>query len=258
LYSQEGHDLRNIILIFKREIISYLKTPSFTVLAALFALIAAAAAAAGAIVFGRVPAILQDKNAAATIIPIAGLFTYFLPLSIILSFIWAFAGIPLIKEKTGGVINSLLAAKIKPKEILFAKSLAIFIPAYVLSLVYALTVLFVLNYLWTLPIAGFSIMSLPAMLTGLIINPLLFFALLMIVILLSLAKDPETGIAPSFIVGFGLIIGVLVAVLTGYVSAASWQFFFYNLAGAIVLWVVAISLGRILTNEMILQSSVML
>jgi hypothetical protein len=60
---------------------------------------------------------------------------------------------------------------------------------------------------------------------------------------------------PSFLVGFGLIIGIPLGVATGVIDLASWSFTLWYLAGAIVIWAVVGYLSRLLTKENIVLSS---
>jgi hypothetical protein len=93
------------------------------------------------------------------------------------------------------------------------------------------------------------------MLTGFIINPLLFFGLLSFILLFSLANNPDIAIMPSFLVGFGLMIGIPVGVAIGAIDLASWSFTLWYLAGAAIVWIVVGCLSRLLTREQIVLSS---
>ena len=186
---------------------------------------------------------------------IMGLIVYFIPLFVLISFIWAFASLPITKEKVNGNIESLLVTPLSPKAIWMGKGLAIFLPGFVIAVVSTLVVVLAVNFAAIIPATGIFFLPAPVLLTGFLFNPLLFFGLLSFIVLFSLVSNPETAIAPSFLLGFGLMIGVPLGVATGAINLASWSFSLWYLAGAIVTWAVVCYLSRLLTKENIVLSS---
>ena len=186
---------------------------------------------------------------------IMGLISYFFPLFILMTFIWSFANFPIIKEKVNGNIESLLATTLSPKEIFIGKSLAIFLPGFIISTVSTVTVLLSVNLIAIRPVTGSFFLPVPLLLTSLVINPLLLLGLLLFIVLYSLAKNPDIAIAPSFIVGFGLMMGIPLGVATGVMNLASWSFCLWYLAGTAAFWLVVLFFFRLLTKENIILSS---
>jgi ABC-type transport system involved in multi-copper enzyme maturation permease subunit len=186
---------------------------------------------------------------------IMGLVIYFLPFSVLISFIWAFASLPITIEKVNGNIESLLATPLSPKAIWMGKGLAIFLPGFVISIVSTLIVLLAVNFAAIIPATGDFFLPAPVLLTGLLFNPLLFFGLLSFIVLFSLANNPDIAIMPSFLLGFGLMIGIPVGIAIGAIDLASWSFALWYLAGTIVVWAVVGYLSRLLTKEQIVLSS---
>jgi len=186
---------------------------------------------------------------------IMGLIVYFIPLFVLISFIWAFASLPITKEKVNGNIESLLVTPLSPKAIWMGKGLAIFLPGFIIAVVSTLVVVLAVNFAAIMPATGNFFLPAPVLLTGFLFNPLLFFGLLSFIVLFSLVSNPETAIAPSFLLGFGLMIGVPLGVATGAINLASWSFSLWYLAGAIVIWAVVCYLSRLLTKENIVLSS---
>ena len=229
------------------------KTRSFLVLCIVSAVITAAAVISLALVLTGVEWLLEEA-ARPLLMLITGLVTYFLPLFILLAFIWVFSSLPVIKEKTNGNITSLLVTPLSPKEIWIGKSLAIFLPGYVISLISMFIIMLVVNIIMVFHTRGDHLLSVPMLLTGLIVNPLLFFGLLLFIILFSLANSPDIAIAPSFILGFGLMLGIPLGVATGFIDLASWTFFYWYLAGTIIVVIAVFILSRMLTNEKIVLS----
>lgn len=185
---------------------------------------------------------------------IIGLVAYFIPLFVLLAFIWAFASLPVVKEKVNGNIECLLATPLGPKELWMGKCLAILLPGYTISAIATLIVVLAINLAIIIPATGDFLLPVPVLLTGFVINPLLFFGLLSFIVLFSLAKDPDIGIAPSFIIGFGLMIGIPVGVATGAVNLASWNFLLWYLVSTFIIWAVVGYLSRILSKENIVLS----
>ena len=142
-----------------------------------------------------------------------------------MAFIWAFSGLPIVREKVNGNITSLIATTLTPKEIWLGKSLAIFIPGYVISVISTMIVLSVINLSVTVPATGNFLLPLPLFLVSLIWNPLLLLALLLFIILFSLAKNPDIAIAPSFLLGFGLMMGIPLGMAMGKINLVSWSFY---------------------------------
>jgi len=186
---------------------------------------------------------------------ITSLVVYFLPFSILIAFIWASASLPLTKEKVNGIIESLLATPLTPQSIWAGKSLAVFLPGYALSVVATFIILLAANLGVIVPATGNFVFPVPAIITGLIINPLLFFGLLSFIILFSLANNPDVAIAPSFLVGFGLIIGIPLGIATGFINLASWSFALWYLAATLIAGAIVAFLSRLLTKENIVLSS---
>jgi len=246
--------LRKTLIIFHRDFKELRQTRSFLILSIISAAITVAAVAALAITMTGIEWLLEE-TARPMLTLIIGLIVYFLPLFIILSFIWAFSSLPVIKEKANGNITSLLVTPISPKEIWIGKSLAIFLPGYVISIVSIFVVLLTVNIVIVNQSQGTVIINAPLLLTGLFVNPLLFFGLLLFIILFSLANNPDIAIAPSFILGFGLMLGIPLGVATGFIDLASWSFFFWYLACTIIVLIVVFFLSRMLTRENIVLSS---
>ncbi len=245
--------MKRAFIILQRDFRELRKTRSFLVLCIVSAAITAGAVISLVLVLTGVEWLLEG-TARPLLMLIIGLVTYFLPLSIILAFIWAFSSLPVIKEKANGNITSLLVTPLSPKEIWMGKSLAIFLPGYVISLVSVFIIILAVNLIMTFYTGGDYLLSTPMLLTGLVVNPLLFFALLLFIILFSLANSPDIAIAPSFILGFGLMLGIPLGVATGAIDLASWTFFYWYLAGTIIVLIVVLILSRMLTNEKIVLS----
>ena len=165
------------------------------------------------------------------------------------------ASLPVTKEKVNGNIESLLATPLSPKAIWMGKCLAIFLPAFVICIVSTLVIVLAVNFVAIVPATGTLFLPAPVLLTGFLFNPLLFFGLLSFIILFSLANNPDIAIMPSFLVGFGLMIGIPVAVAIRAIDLASWSFALWYLVGAVVIWAVVCYLSRLLTKEQIVLSS---
>lgn len=247
--------MRRMSIVFNRDLREHRQTGAFLIIVIVFAVITIIAAVVTNIVLSR-QEWLQIKTAARPMLElIIGLIAYFLPLSILMTFIWVFSSLPIIKEKVNGNVASLLATTLTPKEIWMGKSLAIFLPGFAISVVSTLIVLLTVNFITIEPATGNLFLPVPLLLTSLLINPLLFLGLLLFIVLFSLANNPDIAIAPSFLVGFGLMTGIPLGVATGVINLTSWSFSLWYLAGTVVIWAVVCFLSRLLTKENIVLSS---
>jgi ABC-type Na+ efflux pump permease subunit len=183
------------------------------------------------------------------------LVAYFLPLLVLIAFIWTFASLPIIKEKINGNIECLLATPLNPRALWAGKSLAIFLPGFGISVIATLLVVLAVNLTVINPVAGYFVLPAPIMITSFIVNPLLFFGLLAFIVLFSLASNPDIAIAPSFIIGFGLMMGLPIGIATGAINLASWTFTLWYLAGTVIAWAVVGYFSRLLSKENIVLSS---
>jgi ABC-type transport system involved in multi-copper enzyme maturation permease subunit len=246
--------LRRAGIVFIRDFRELSKTGAFIALILIFMTITIAAAVILNVVLGR-QEWLKTMAAEYILELIMGLIFYFLPLFILVSFIWAFANFPIVKEKVNGNIASLMVTPLTPGEILMGKSLSIFLPGFAISIISTLIVLLSVNFVTIRPVTGDFFLPAPMLVTNFVINPLLFFGLLIFTVLFSLANNPDVAIAPSFVVGFGLMTGIPIGVATGAINLTSWSFSLWYLAGAAVIWIVVLALSRLLTKENIILSS---
>jgi ABC-2 type transport system permease protein len=241
-------------IVLRRDFNELRQTNAFRILVITSAVIAIGIAVGTSIALSKVEW-LGLEAAKSMLDLIMGLIIYFLPFSILISFIWAFASMPITKEKVNGNIESLLATPLSPRAIWMGKCLAIFLPGFVISVIFTLIVLLAVNFAAIIPAISVFFLPVPVLLTGLLFNPLLFFGLLSFIVLFSLANNPDIAIMPSFLLGFGLMIGMPVGIAIGAIDLASWSFTLWYLAGTIVAWAVIGYLSRLLTKEQIVLSS---
>ena len=246
--------MRRISIVFHRDFRELRRTGAFLIISILFAIITIAGCLIIIIVLSRQEWL--GKVAAEHVFEmIISAVAYFLPLSVLMTFIWAFANLTIIKEKADGNVESLLATPLSPKEIWIGKSMAIFLPGFAISVVSTLIILLAVNFIVIVPSTGSFVLPLPLILVSFLINPMLFLALLLFIVLFSLANNPDIAIAPSFLIGFGLMIGIPLGMATGVINLVSWPFLFWCLGAAIIFWAIDIGLYRLLTKEKIVLSN---
>ena len=243
-----------MLLVLRRDFHEMRATAAFRIMIAIVAVITVGASVAISIAL-RLQSWYGVPEAAPVLDLIVGLIVYFLPLFVLIAFIWAFASLPVINEKVNGNIECLLATPLGPKTLWMGKGLAVFLPSYVISIITSGIVLLAVNLAVVLPGWDMFVLPGPALVNGLIINPLLFFGLLPFILLFSLANNPDIAIAPSFLIGFGLMIGVPVGLMTGTIDISSWSFALWYLVGTVVAWAVCLYLARLLTRQNIVISS---
>lgn len=246
--------MRTMSIIIRRDFREFRQTNAFRIMTIVTAAVTVAAVVGISIALGR-QAWLGEEAASPLLELIISLIAYFLPLLVLMAFIWAFASLPIIREKINGTIECLLATPINPGALWMGKSLAIFLPGFGISVILTLIVVLGVNLIAVNPATGHFVLPAPALVAGFIINPLLFFGLLAFIVLFSLANNPDIAIAPSFIVGFGLMMGLPIGIATGAINLASWTFALWYLAGTVIVWAVIGYLSRLLTRQNIVLSS---
>jgi ABC-2 type transport system permease protein len=184
-----------------------------------------------------------------------GLAVNYAPLIVLFACIATWATEPIAKEKAKGPIESLLATPLTARGVWLGKSLAIFLPAYIIGLAGTLIVVLAMNLAAILPTTGHFVLPLPEALTGFLFLPLLMFALVLVGIIFSLITNPVVG--QTIIIFFGTVLLQVVGQVGGRVwwLLASWDYALYNLAGAAILGIIAFYLSRTLTKERIILSS---
>lgn len=246
--------MRRMSIVLQRDSRELRQTKAFRIMVIVFAVVTTGTAVVASIALSRAEW-LGVEAARPVLLLIMGLIVYFLTLSVLMTFIWVFAHLLVTKEKVNGNIESLLATPLSPRAIWMGKSLAIFLPGFAISTVSTLVVVLAVNLVTIAPATGDFVLPAPVLLTGFLTNPLLFFGLLSLIILLSLANNPDIAIMPSFLAGFGLTIGIPLGVATGAIDLVSWSFALWYLAGAIVIWAAVSYLSRLLTRQNIVLSS---
>ncbi len=184
-----------------------------------------------------------------------GLAINYVPLIVLFSCMATWATDPIAKEKAKGPIESLLATPLTAKAVWIGKSLAIFLPAYIIGFIATLIVILAMNLASILPTTGHFVLPLPEAFTSFLFLPLLMFALILLGVIFSLITNPVIG---QTIIIF---VGVLLLQVVGQVGGrlwwllASWDYALYNLAGAAFIGMIAFYLSRSLSKERIILSS---
>ena len=164
-----------------------------------------------------------------------------------------FTFVPLTREKSRGIIESLLATPLKVKDIWLAKSLAVFLPGLVLGEVFTLITLIAVNYIYFVPRIGFLITPWIA-LSSFVAVPLIYICLSLLAHLIGLTGRPATG---NVIVQIFLpVIASLMINLGAHriLDITSWPFTLINLGIAAAIGVIVILLQPRLTRERIVLS----
>jgi len=184
-----------------------------------------------------------------------GLAVNYVPLVVLFTCMATWATEPIAKEKAKGPIESLLTTPLTARAVWIGKSLAIFLPAYIIGFIATLIVILAMNLASILPTTDHFILPLPEAFTSFLFLPLLMLAVILLGIIFSLVTNPVIG---QTIIIF---VGVLLLQVVGQVGGrfwwllASWDYALYNLAGAALLGIIAFYLSRSLGKERIILSS---
>ncbi|UCG83162.1 MAG: hypothetical protein JSW38_13520 [Dehalococcoidia bacterium] len=179
----------------------------------------------------------------------------YIPLIVLFTCMATWATDPIAKEKAKGPIESLLATPLTTKAVWIGKSLAIFLPAYIIGLNATVIVIMSMNFASILPNTGHFVLPLPEVFTSFLLLPLLMFALISLGILFSLITNPVVG--QTIIILVGVILMQVIGQVGGRINwlLASWDYALYILAGAVLLGLIAFYLSRFLSKERIILSS---
>lgn len=184
-----------------------------------------------------------------------GLAVNYVPLIVLFSCMATWATDPIAKEKAKGPIESLLATPLTARAVWIGKSLAIFLPAYIIELIATLIVILAMNLASILPTTGYFVLPLPEVFTSFLFLPLLMFALISLGVIFSLITNPVIG--QTIIIFVGVLLLQVVGQVGGRIwwLLASWDYALYNLAGSALLGIIAFYLSRSLSKERIILSS---
>ncbi len=168
-------------------------------------------------------------------------------------FLGAMLGVgSLTKEKAKGVVESLLAAPLRPRELLLGKALGIYLPASILGLGLSWGAVWALNALSLEPLLGRGIYPRAALVTSSIGVPLLGLGVSLLVTLLGLII-PNPNLASLTLVL--AVVGISNALPRLGMSFSSWKFTWVNLALGVALFLVVFPLSSLLTEERIVLSA---
>ena len=98
----------------------------------------------------------------------------------------------LVKEKTQRLFESILAGPVEARTLWLAKSLAVFIPGFVLCEGFAIASWLAVNALFLTPRIGFLAPA-SMIVNGLALVPILYFPLCCLVLLVGLSANPDLG-----------------------------------------------------------------
>ncbi|MCR4393368.1 MAG: ABC transporter permease [Dehalococcoidales bacterium] len=127
--------MKEILIIFQRDFREIRQSNAFRIICGLSLLFLLGVSLGASIALNRL-SWLGEPAARPFLIMITGIIAYFVPLFIMMAFIWAFASLPVTREKANGNIECLIATPISPRTLWLGKSLAIFLPGFLISCIY--------------------------------------------------------------------------------------------------------------------------
>ena len=159
----------------------------------------------------------------------------------------------MVKEKTRGNITALLATPLKATDVWVGKSLSIFLPGMVFSILMTVLTLVIVNVFFFMPDIGF-IFNWQMLVNSLVGIPLIYLFFGLLAPLVGLIARPVTGnvIAQVFL---PVLANIVIQLAVHHVMGAnSWQFLAMNFGIAIVIGVIVLVLRRRLVTEKIILS----
>jgi ABC-2 type transport system permease protein len=165
----------------------------------------------------------------------------------------SFAFMSITREKSKGVIESLLATPFRPNEIWIAKSLAVFLPGLILGEVLTFIVLLIINYIYFIPAVGFVFNTWIAV-SSFICAPFIYLCLSLLVHFIGLTGKPAVGnvIVQVFLPVF---LSLMINLTVRYIlDITSWSFALANFGVVVLISLVFIFLKSRLNRERIVLS----
>jgi ABC-2 type transport system permease protein len=159
----------------------------------------------------------------------------------------------LVREKTRGNIQALLATPLTPADLWLGKTLAVFAPGFVFAVIMTIAVFIVINSIYFIPEIG--VVLTPGMLvSSLVVVPLVYFALMLLVHEIGISARPVTAniLAQLFL---PVVITLMINLVTrNVINAGSWLFTVVLLGLALLIGVFVLVLRSKLTVEKIILS----
>ncbi|MFP3879873.1 MAG: hypothetical protein ACLFVA_02830 [Dehalococcoidia bacterium] len=159
----------------------------------------------------------------------------------------------MVREKSRGILNALLATPLKLRDIWIGKSLALFVLGLVLAVVLTALTLVIVNVIYFVPEIGF--LFTPAMIVNsLVAVPLIYLSFGLLAHLVGFIIKPATGniIAQVFLPVMANL-GIQLAV-RNMMDASSWQFMVLNFGIALVIGVIILGIKPKLVPERVVLS----
>jgi ABC-2 type transport system permease protein len=248
--------MKGMLVVLQSDVGDILRSKGFLIVAIIIGVITVGAAVGVPIALNWwLDTGLAWENAKPLLELFMGLAVNYVPLMVLFTCMATWATDPIAKEKAKGPIESLLATPLTAKAVWIGKSLAIFLPAYIIGLIATLIVILAMNLASILPTTGHFVLPLPGAFTSFLFLPLLMFALISLGIVFSLITNPVIG--QTIIIFVGVLLLQVVGQVGGRIwwLLASWDYALYNLAGAALFGIIAFYLSRSLSKERIILSS---
>ena len=180
--------------------------------------------------------------------------SYILPMTYSIFVCSIFANYSVIVDKAKRNIESLMATPVSIQQIWMGKSLAVALPSLVLGLAISILVYLVMNFAFVIPKTHtFIFPDAMALVSAIIIIPVLVFAIVTIVIHIQLViSNPRIG---NFVFT-GIFVLLILSIDTAPALGITFNYFpLIYLGAAAVCGLVSLFLSRYLTKEKVLLSS---
>ncbi|MCX6100520.1 MAG: hypothetical protein NTV92_03705 [Candidatus Bipolaricaulota bacterium] len=170
--------------------------------------------------------------------------------------VWVFAGALVMREKLSGNLETLLATPLDLSEIWLGKTLAIVAASTGIGWLCGALSVVSAHVIVAVAVSHFvPLVSAPAAVAAVLLNPLFFSGMCALIILIALVKDADASLLPSFLIGMGAMIGLPVVIGTGAIVIGSWIFCLYQFCAAVVLWLAVIVLLLTSRKERVVLSA---
>lgn len=253
-----------VLTVCRRDIRLLTNGPAFAAVCVLFALLAAGTVVGARLLLSQVlreTAGLDPLAADAVVTAVVGgvLVENALYALTLLPFpltVWIWAAPLVMHDKVTGNLETLLATPLSLRELWAGKTLTLTAAASGIGLAAGAVALSGSHIAVLLGLSrAVLLVPAPALVASVLLNPLLFSGMCALIVMLAIAKDADSSILPSFLIGMGAMIGVPAGIGTGVIRIGTWRFCLYQAAAAAALWAATAAFAASVKKETVVRSS---
>lgn len=245
--------MKPMMLVFRRDVRDLVRQTAFRILCVALCVFELALAVAAWALAGVPEEVVRMASGLPSAAVSAALLVFLATMFPYLVVLWVFAGTVLAGEKASGRLETVLATPLSVRSLWLGKTAALVVPGLVIGLFSLAAILAAAALAPSGAAPGFFV-TLPAFISCLLGNFMLFSGLGAITILVALRFGTDASVIPSFAIGFGLMMAIPAGSAFGIIDPSGWFFTLACCAMGLAEWLVVWLAGRSLSKEKIVLS----